>query len=132
MTDGFPRNFRPAEFRCKCRSNCFPANPDRARLLAWALQAIRDAIGSRIHVSSAYRCAEHNRAVGGVPGSQHRESWAADLHTGLEPEELAAEMLQLIRAGRIPDGGVGIYDWGVHYDLRNKAARWDRRTKKEG
>jgi len=129
--DGFPRNFRPHEFACRCGMGCDAPSMDRVRHLAWSLQAIRDAIGSPIHIASSYRCPVHNAEVGGALFSQHLQGWAADLHTGVTPEELAAELLQLIRAGRIPQGGVGLYDWGVHYDLRGTQARWDERTPKE-
>ena len=43
------------------------------------LEPMRAAYGKRITVSSGYRCARLNKAVGGVADSVHQEGWAADL-----------------------------------------------------
>lgn len=49
---------------------------ERAALLALAehvLQPLRDALGKPVYITSAFRSAAVNRAVGGVAGSQHRK-----------------------------------------------------------
>jgi zinc D-Ala-D-Ala carboxypeptidase len=46
--------------------------------LQFGLAAVQVLLGSAISISSGYRCDELNRAVGGVPGSQHQEGLAAD------------------------------------------------------
>lgn len=51
------------------------------RLCKEVLQPIRDAWGKPIVVSSGYRCAKLNKAVGGVSTSQHTVCSAADVHT---------------------------------------------------
>ncbi|MSQ19574.1 MAG: peptidase M15 [Betaproteobacteria bacterium] len=51
--------------------------PNLQRLQS-GLAAIQNLLGSAISISSGYRCDELNRAVGGVPGSQHQEGLAAD------------------------------------------------------
>jgi hypothetical protein len=38
----------------------------------------------------------------------------------------------LIKAGSMPDGGVGMYAGWVHYDVRHQRARWDGRRGKRG
>lgn len=43
------------------------------------LQPLRDAWGSGISVTSGYRCAALNKAVGGSDTSVHMRGWAADL-----------------------------------------------------
>ena len=43
------------------------------------LQPLRDLYGKPIHFNSGYRCPELNKAVGGVPTSQHQKGKAADL-----------------------------------------------------
>ncbi|MFI3323034.1 MAG: D-Ala-D-Ala carboxypeptidase family metallohydrolase [Rikenellaceae bacterium] len=61
------------------------------------LQPLRDKYGKPLTVSSGYRCEKLNKAVGGVPTSQHTKGEAADvkcdnpialldvlLHSGLE------------------------------------------------
>lgn len=43
------------------------------------LQPLRDAMGEQIKIGSGYRCPQLNKAVGGVPTSQHMKGEAADL-----------------------------------------------------
>ena len=43
------------------------------------LQPLRDAMGESIKIGSGYRCPQLNKAVGGVPNSQHTDGQAADL-----------------------------------------------------
>lgn len=43
------------------------------------LQPLRDAWGSPIAINSGYRCPAVNKAVGGVPTSQHTKGEAADV-----------------------------------------------------
>ena len=52
------------------------------RLVAAVLDPLRQAWGAPIYVTSGYRCAALNRAVGGVPHSQHILGEAADVTTG--------------------------------------------------
>lgn len=46
------------------------------------LDPLREAWGKPIHVNSGFRCPELNRAVGGVPSSQHMKGEAADITAG--------------------------------------------------
>lgn len=43
------------------------------------LQPLRDAWGSPLAINSGYRCPTVNKAVGGVPTSQHTKGEAADM-----------------------------------------------------
>lgn len=43
------------------------------------LQPLRDRVGHPLRINSGYRCPELNRAVGGVPTSQHVKGEAADV-----------------------------------------------------
>lgn len=43
------------------------------------LQPLRDAWGEPLAINSGYRCQEVNKAVGGVPTSQHTKGEAADV-----------------------------------------------------
>ena len=49
-------------------------------LVANVLDSLREAYGKPIYVNSGYRCEKHNKAVGGVPKSQHMRGEAADIH----------------------------------------------------
>lgn len=46
--------------------------------LAMGLEQIRSRLGAPLHITSGYRCAALNRAVGGAKRSAHMEGWAAD------------------------------------------------------
>jgi uncharacterized protein YcbK (DUF882 family) len=80
-------------------------------------------VGKAVHINSAFRTPEKNKAVGGVSNSQHLYGTAVDLKTpaGWTPTQLA-----LVAREIMPDwGGVGIYDWGVHVDVRDSRADWN-------
>lgn len=61
------------------------------------LDPIREAWGGPITVNSGYRCPVLNRAVGGVPTSQHQKGEAADITVG-SPEQ-NQKLFELIAAG---------------------------------
>lgn len=44
------------------------------------LDPLRGMYGKPIYISSGYRCTALNKAVGGVPGSQHKTGQAADIN----------------------------------------------------
>ncbi len=89
------------------------------------LEVLRGELGQPITVISGYRSPAHNSAVGGVPRSQHLCATAADIkvkeHT---PREVYDAIERLISAGRMRQGGLGIYSTFVHYDIRGGRARW--------
>lgn len=81
------KHFRMEEFRCRCGSGecraCGglpPAVRDNIEaLVTEVLDPARHGYGGPVVVNSGYRCARHNRAVGGVEGSQHVRGEAADV-----------------------------------------------------
>ena len=85
-----------------------------------ALEALRTAIGLPIQIDSGYRCASHNKAVGGEANSQHVLGMAADIRvTGLKPADIYRE------ARKIPAfGGFGVAANFVHVDVRTTVAKW--------
>ena len=121
-------NFNLSEFQSKDGSP-MPSNVlANVRELANALQTIRASIGVPLNINSAYRSPEHNKRVGGSPNSQHLLGKAADLsNLKLPPAQLAEVIEELISRGYIPEGGIGIYNTLVHYDIRGNKARWDNR-----
>mgnify|MGYP003652322579 CR=1 FL=1 len=125
---GYPNNFSQSELQCKSGADC--PYPDRLRHLAWTLQVIRSEFGAPIRVNSGYRSPAHNLAVGGVASSQHVKARAADLTPASgnmdDLARLVDVIMNLIAAGEIPNGGVGIYGTFVHYDTRlDGPARWN-------
>jgi len=63
------RNFSRSEFACPC---CGRADVDMR--LVEALQELRDLAGVPVRVNSGFRCAKHNREVGGAAGPAGRVS----------------------------------------------------------
>lgn len=57
--------------------------------LANALEEVRELFGKSVIVNSGYRCAELNKAVGGVRNSAHLTGFAADIVVkGISPKEV--------------------------------------------
>lgn len=81
------------------------------------LEKLRRIIGQPLPIRSGYRCARHNRSVGGAARSQHVLGRAADLPRGLVLPGHAVE------AGARGIGTAG--PWVVHVDVRTgPTARW--------
>lgn len=119
------QNFNRAEFACKGKNCCggsAPINPE----LVECLQFLRDMAKVPLTINSGFRCVKHNKVVGGAPHSQHLYGMAADIAT---PKGWKAEELYKLAESLGPFDGIGLYDWGVHVDLRGTAARWDYRSK---
>jgi len=83
------------------------------RLAVEVLQPIREAWGQPIVVTSGYRCAKLNAAVGGVKGSQHLLGQAADIKA-TNPKDngkLHACIKRLVDSGKIQVGQL-IWEYG--------------------
>ncbi|WP_246660362.1 D-Ala-D-Ala carboxypeptidase family metallohydrolase [Nitratireductor sp. XY-223] len=88
--------------------------PGLLRLLA----DVRRHYGREVVITSGYRSAEHQRRIGGVPGSRHITCEAADIQV---PGVTKWELARYLRA--LPDrGGVGTYchTKSVHIDIGSK------------
>lgn len=118
-------NFKLEEFRCK--DGCGVPDPLLANVqdLATNLQVLRDHVGKSITIMSGYRTPEYNAKCGGELKSMHMEAKAADIIVrDMKPTEVCAVIKQLIADGKMKQGGVGLYDGWVHYDVRGTRARW--------
>lgn len=112
-------HFKVKEFACQDGSDAVFI----ARELPMVCEYIRMRCNKGITVNSAYRTPTHNKKVGGVDDSQHLYGTAADLKTpsGYTPAKMAAIAREIM-----PDwGGVGIYNWGIHVDVREKKSDWN-------
>ena len=127
MADGDRRlapDFKVRELRCRDGSDTVMVD----ETLTVVLQCIREHFGKQVTITSGYRTAAHNAAVGGAKRSQHLLGRAADIRVqGVSVEDVAAYAESLM-----PDwGGVGRYPvkagratgW-VHVDTRADKARW--------
>jgi uncharacterized protein YcbK (DUF882 family) len=127
------KNFTKEEFDCNC--NCgvceMPINVyHNVVKVANQLQVLRNELKKPIHINSAYRSEEYNEKVGGVKTSQHIMGKAADISIkGLSPLEVYKTIERLIVNGDMLQGGLGLYDSFVHYDIRGTRARWDYQKK---
>ena len=118
-------NFRLEEFKCKDGSHVPNEYLTNVIELAKNLQVLRDYIGKPIIINSAYRSPKHNAKVGGAKNSQHLLAKASDLKvSGITPKELANTIEKLIEAGKMKQGGIGVYKTFTHYDIRGAKARW--------
>jgi|TARA_B110000908_G_scaffold161369_1_gene205616 uncharacterized protein YcbK (DUF882 family) len=98
--------------------------------LANQLQYIRDFIELPITMTNAYRCRSHNKEVGGVYDSQHILGKAADLQIkDISTDELYKVIDTLAEYNHVMQGGLGLYNTFVHYDIRGTKARWDNSNK---
>lgn len=89
------------------------------------LEALRTELGTPIFINSGYRSPAHNAAVGGVRNSYHTKGMAADIRTFIHsPSQIKAAIERLIAAGKMKQGGVGLYPTFVHYDFRGTKSRW--------
>jgi len=131
--------FKADEFACTCGCGGKNVHPKLVELL----DTIREEVGQPLRVTSSYRCAARNTAVGGVKSSQHLpykgQAYAADITYSKKAlrdnrenlfrlfwhAERAAERMGLTV-------GLGLYEPRsgafLHVDVRGerkqKAARW--------
>ena len=117
-------NLRVREFACGDGSDAVLIDQE----LVIVLQCIREHFGKPLHITSGYRTASHNAAVGGSKSSQHLLGRAADIQVKDTPPEFVAQYAETL----LPNtGGIGLYPkksgrakgW-VHVDVRKAKARW--------
>lgn len=124
------KNFKRQEFECKCGCQMPLEVYENIIKLSSQLQFLRDYTGRPIRINSAYRCEKHNKKIGGSKTSQHLLGKAADITIqSLKPIEVFAIIEDLIDMGHMLQGGLGLYDTFVHYDIRKTRARWDYSNK---
>ena len=93
-------------------------------LIENVLDPLREAWGAPIIVTSGYRSPALNRAVKGVPTSQHVLGEAADIHTVSDTKEDNKKLYELIKKLKLPvDQCINEYDYNwihVSYGPRNR------------
>ena len=119
------KNFSLSEFACKYGTTVPYQYMPNVQELANNLQVLRDYLQRPIYINSAYRSPEHNANVGGSPRSQHLYARAADIRVdGMKSKEVHEAIESLIDSQDMKQGGLGLYDTFVHYDIRGTKARW--------
>ncbi len=111
---GFPnlKHFKPSEFACKC-GQCDGGAERMDYDLLKMLDQAREEAGVPFKITSGYRCAEHNAAVGGVKDSAHVYGFAVDIAALSSPARYAVVRALLMLGAR----RVGIADTFVHVDV---------------
>ena len=112
-------HFKVREFQCSDSSRPVFIS----QTLADLLEAIRQRIGRPLRISSGYRTVSYNATVkGSSKTSKHCMGLAADIKAnGIEPQQLYNIACELLG----DHGGVGLYSWGVHVDVRSEKSRWN-------
>ena len=77
------------------------------------LDIARDYAGIPFVITSGYRCAEHNRDIGGVSDSAHLKGKAADIKV----EGSRSRFLILRSLIRVGFKRIGVYDTYIHVDI---------------
>ena len=103
---------------CPC-CHLFPVT-DRVTEHMNLLEQMRVETGIPLSVNSGWRCAKHNKVVGGVLRSQHRI-----FATDVSPiPNTKANLNTLYTWADAHFDGVGRYDAFLHLDLRGEKVRW--------
>jgi len=124
-TGQLTKDFNVSEFACKDGTSVPAKLLDNVNSLAKNLQQLRDKVGKAIKINSAYRTVTHNKAIGGEVNSQHLLGRAADIVvSGMTPSNVKKQIEELIKEKKMLEGGIGLYNSFVHYDIRGTRARW--------
>ena len=122
-------NFNKKEFASKDGAGMPEPVWLNIKTLASQLEVLRSVLNKPIAITSGFRSEIHNTRIGGSKTSQHLLGKASDLQVkGLKPKTVYKAIEKLIEQGKMLEGGLGLYDTFVHYDIRGKEARWDNST----
>ncbi|OJJ14996.1 hypothetical protein BKI52_40900 [marine bacterium AO1-C] len=121
-------NFKIEEFACNDGTAVPPEYYPNVKNLMAQLEVLRSEMGNNsITINSSYRTPTHNASVGGASNSQHLYAKASDIVVkGYTPKQVHAKIEELTKAGKMTQGGLGLYNTFVHYDIRGTKARWDK------
>lgn len=125
-------NFHLDEWTCKDGTEVPKDLIPNAQELANNLQVLRDELGNhKITTQSAYRTPNYNDVVLPSRGyktgknSYHKKAMAWDIQVqGVSPKKVYETILRLIDEDKMKQGGLGLYNTFVHYDIRGHKARW--------
>lgn len=123
-------HFTLEEFRCRDGSEVPEKFRGNVQEVMDNLEVLRVELDKPITILSGYRTCSYNiKLEGAASKSRHLCGQAADIKVAeFSPATVYATIERLIGAGRMKQGGLGIYNTFVHYDVRGKKARWDQRT----
>lgn len=105
------RHFKPKEFLCRC-GECSLTYQNMDATFVKLLEAARKRAGVPFKLTSALRCEDHNKAVGGVPNSAHVRGMAVDVAA----TNSATRWQILDGAYAVGFGRIGIGSTFIHLD----------------
>ncbi|MDK9357637.1 D-Ala-D-Ala carboxypeptidase family metallohydrolase [Lelliottia sp. V106_10] len=110
-------HFSTSEFACRCGCGFMSISQE----LIAVLESARCAFDAPVTINCGCRCSAHNKAVGGVPNSQHLQGIAADIViAGSTPSAVYRWFDE-----HYPETlGLGSYKTFTHVDVRSQRARW--------
>jgi len=119
------KNFSVHEFYCNDGTPVPEGLMPNVVELAKQLQILRDHVGERILINSAYRHPAYNKRIGGKQNSYHVKAMAADITIKSKtPAQLKEIVEDLIARKVLKIGGIGLYPGFLHVDIRKVKARW--------
>ena len=96
-------------------------------LVDTVIQPLRDAWGKPLAINSGYRCPEVNKAVGGVPTSQHAKGEAADVcpfgRNGHGDIEVVRKLAITARDLGLPFDQMILYPTFVHFSHKRNGTQ---------
>ncbi len=120
VLEGFRKNnikyFKPQEFECPC---CKEYLMDM--YCVKMLDVLRGYVGFPLVITSGYRCAKHNKEIGGAPESKHLLGQAVDIDIG---KLNSSQIHMLIELGMPRFNGFGFGLGKLHFDVRKKPTAW--------
>lgn len=123
-------HFRAREFRCKCSS---PHTFQVSEQLISMLERLYTALDcGKIIVNSGYRCAAHDKAVGGNGAGQHTKGTAADVVCYDKSGSVISAKTVCCRAQDLGFGGIANITsayTSVHLDVRTGSRYYGDETK---
>ena len=127
--DASTNHFNLEEFRCRDGTAVPQKFRGSVQLVMENLEVLRSELGNKpITIISGYRTCSYNCTLNGAASrSRHLCGQAADIRVAdVPPREVHATIERLIGENRMRQGGLGLYNGFVHYDVRGTRARWDR------
>jgi zinc D-Ala-D-Ala carboxypeptidase len=105
------KHFSLAELGCRC--GCGRA--DMTPALLSSLEALREAVGRPLSITSGFRCRRHNAEESGAKSSRHLSGEAVDIRAYFPQEKF-----ELVAAAiKLGFKGIGVSETFVHLDVRS-------------
>jgi uncharacterized protein YcbK (DUF882 family) len=110
----FTEHFKSKEFECQCsHADCI--DQKISKKLIENLEKCRQEYKHAVIINSGYRCAKHNKEIGGADKSQHMEGKAADTRPKLLTTDTMDEWIKVLNS---TFKAMGIAQSFIHVDVR--------------